>query len=282
MHSAIHEIINSTEKRVKELHRMKNNEVLPITSAHDITGNTQRIIDSILSKKQSGKAPIISEVKPASPSLKIRDIDPAEAKRISMEMERAGAVAISVLTEPEFFNGSIDNLRSVRKNLSLPVLRKDFIIDKIQFDEAKSDLILLIAGLLNEKLEEFIRYARSKGFEPLVEVHNKEELFDVLDTSAKIIGINNRDLTTMKIDISTTEELIPIIKEYDLKSNTKHLIISESGVHNADDVRRMVSAGADAILIGTSIVKNDDIYNKTKELVDALEPDTNNNEEDMI
>ncbi|MGM0770482.1 MAG: indole-3-glycerol-phosphate synthase [Halobacteriota archaeon] len=282
MHYAIHEIVNSTEKRVKELYKTGNNEILPASSTHDTTKKAEDIINSILSKKKDGKAPIISEVKPASPSMKIRDIDPAEAKRIAMEMERAGAVAISVLTEPEFFDGSIDNLRSVRENLSLPVLRKDFIIDKIQFDEAKSDLILLIAGLLNEKLEEFIRYARSKGFEPLVEVHNKEELLKALETPAKIIGINNRDLTTMKIDISTTEELIPIIKDYDRKNSTEHLIISESGVHNADDVRRMISAGADAILIGTSIVKNDDIYSKTEELVDALEPDTNDNEEELI
>ncbi|NYT18689.1 MAG: indole-3-glycerol-phosphate synthase, partial [Methanosarcinales archaeon] len=233
--------------------------------------NTEEIISSILSKKQKGKVPIISEVKPASPSMKIREIDSAEAKKIAMEMERAGAVAISVLTEPEFFDGSIDNLTAVRKNISLPVRRKDFIIDKIQFDEVKSDLILLIAGILNEKLEEFIQHARSKGFEPLVEVHNREELLNALDTSARIIGINNRNLTTMQVDIATTEELIPLIKEHDSKSGTEHLIISESGVHSADDVRRMMAAGADAILIGTSIVKNDDIYSKTKELVDALE-----------
>ncbi|WP_135612628.1 indole-3-glycerol-phosphate synthase [Methanococcoides sp. AM1] len=267
MHSAIHEIINSTENRVKELYKIKNNEAV----MESFTPDTQKIIESILSKKQKGKAPIISEVKPASPSMKIRDIDPTEAKRIATEMEKAGAVAISVLTEPEFFNGSTDNLTAVKENISLPVLRKDFIIDKIQFDEVKSDLILLIAGLLNEKLEDFILYARSKGFEPLVEVHNKEELLNALDTSAKIIGINNRNLTTMQVDIATTEELVPIIKEHDRINGTEHLIISESGVYTANDVRRMISAGADAILIGTSIVKNDDIYSKTKELVDALE-----------
>ncbi|WP_445476065.1 indole-3-glycerol-phosphate synthase [Methanococcoides methylutens] len=267
MHSAIHEIINSTENRVKELYENKDNRT-PIESS---APNTEEIISSILSKKQKGKVPIISEVKPASPSMKIRDIDPTEAKRIAMEMERAGAVAISVLTEPEFFDGSIDNLTAVRKNISLPVLRKDFIIDKIQFDEVKSDLVLLIAGILNERLEEFIQHARSKGFEPLVEVHNREELLNALDASARIIGINNRNLTTMQVDIATTEELIPIIKEHDSRNGTEHLIISESGVHTADDARRMMSAGADAILIGTSIVKNDDIYSKTKELVDALE-----------
>ncbi|ABE51125.1 indole-3-glycerol-phosphate synthase [Methanococcoides burtonii] len=267
MHSAIHEIINSTEKRVKALYEAEDHPILK--------GDTQgieKIIEAIHSKKDSGKVPIIAEVKPASPSMKIMDISPEEAGKIAMDMENAGAIAISVLTEPEFFEGSIDNLKAVREAISLPVLRKDFIIDKVQFDEVRSDLILLIAGLLGEKLEELIEYARSKEFEPLVEVHNKEELTYVLEnSSAKIVGINNRDLTTLEVDIATTEELIPIIKKYDRRTGEEHLVISESGVHTPEDARRMMRAGADAILIGTSIVKDEDIYRKTKELVDALD-----------
>lgn len=267
MHSAIHEIINSTEKRIKTLYEAEDHSIL--------NGNTQgieKIIEAIHSKKNSGKVPIIAEVKPASPSMKIMDISPEEAGKIARDMENAGAIAISVLTEPEFFEGSIDNLKAVREAISLPVLRKDFIIDKVQFDEVRSDLILLIAGLLGEKLEELIEYARSKGFEPLVEVHNQEELTYVLEnSSAKIVGINNRDLTTLKVDIATTEELIPIINKYDRRTGKEHLVISESGVHTPEDARRMMRAGADAILIGTSIVKDGDIYRKTKELVDALD-----------
>jgi len=267
MHSAIHEIINSTEKRIKSLYEAEDHPTL--------NGNTQgieKIIEAIHSKKNSGKVPIIAEVKPASPSMKIRDILPEEAGKIAIDMENAGAIAISVLTEPEFFEGSIDNLKAVREAISLPVLRKDFIIDKVQFDEVRSDLILLIAGILDEKLEELIEYARSKEFEPLVEVHNAEELTYVLEnSSAKIVGINNRDLTTLEVDIATTEELIPIIKKYDERTGEEHLVISESGVHTPEDARRMMRAGADAILIGTSIVKDGDIYRKTKELVDALD-----------
>ncbi|MDR6222617.1 indole-3-glycerol-phosphate synthase [Methanococcoides alaskense] len=267
MHSAIHEIINSTEKRIKTLYEAEDHPTL-----NGSTQGIEKIIEAIHSKKNSGKVPIIAEVKPASPSMKIMDISPEEARKIAMDMEDAGAIAISVLTEPEFFEGSIDNLKAVREAISLPVLRKDFIIDKVQFDEVRSDLILLIAGLLDEKLEELIEYARSKEFEPLVEIHNAEELTYVLEnSSAKIVGINNRDLTTLEVDIATTEELIPIIKKYDERTGKKHLVISESGVHTPEDARRMMRAGADAILIGTSIVKDGDVYRKTKELVDALD-----------
>ncbi|MCD4800824.1 MAG: indole-3-glycerol-phosphate synthase [Methanococcoides sp.] len=267
MHSAIHEIINSTEKRIKTLYEAEDHPTL-----NGSTQGIEKIIEAIHSKKNSGKVPIIAEVKPASPSMKIMDISPEEAGKIAIDMEDAGAIAISVLTEPEFFEGSIDNLKAVREAISLPVLRKDFIIDKVQFDEVRSDLILLIAGLLDERLEEFIEYARSKKFEPLVEVHDAEELTYVLEnSSAKIVGINNRDLTTLEVDIATTEELIPIIKKYDRRTGEEHLVISESGVHTPEDARRMMRAGADAILIGTSIVKDGDIYRKTKELVDALD-----------
>lgn len=267
MHSAIHEIINSTEKRIKTLYEEEDHPTLNGSSQ-----GIEKIIEDIHSKKNSGKVPIIAEVKPASPSMKIMDISPEEAGKIAIEMENAGAIAISVLTEPEFFEGSIDNLKAVREAISLPVLRKDFILDKVQFDEVRSDLILLIAGLLGEKLEDLIEYARSKEFEPLVEVHNAEELTYVLEnSSAKIVGINNRDLTTLEVDIATTEELIPTIKEYDRRTGEEHLVISESGVHTPEDARRMMRAGADAILIGTSIVKDGDIYRKTKELVDALD-----------
>ncbi|NPE28993.1 indole-3-glycerol-phosphate synthase [Methanococcoides sp. SA1] len=267
MHSAIHEIINSTKKRVKTLYEAEDRPILK----RDTQG-IEKIIKAIRSKKNSGKVPIIAEVKPASPSMKIMDISPEEAGKIAIDMENAGAIAISVLTEPEFFDGSIDNLKAVREAISLPVLRKDFIIDKMQFDEVRSDLILLIAGILEEKLEGFIESARSKGFEPLVEIHNEKELIEVLEnSSAKIVGINNRDLTTLEVDIGTTEQLIPIIKKYDKRTGKEHLVISESGVHTPEDARRMMKAGADAILIGTSIVKDGNIYRKTKELVDALD-----------
>jgi indole-3-glycerol phosphate synthase len=175
-------------------------------------------------------------------------------------MEAAGAAGISVLTEPQFFKGSIQNLKSVRSSVKIPVLRKDFIIDKAQIHEVDSDLILLIAGILGSDLEDFVNEALANGREPLVEVHNETELENALSTHANIIGINNRDLTTMKVDISTTEKLAPLISD--------RIIVSESGISSPEDAVRMMDAGVDAILVGTSIMLGN-VYEKTYELVHA-------------
>jgi indole-3-glycerol phosphate synthase len=169
---------------------------------------------------------------------------------------------IPVIAEPNFFKGSIKNLESVRQKVKIPVLRKDFILHKNQIYEVESDLILLIAGTLGDELDEFVNEAISSGREPLVEVHNKEELENAMLTATKIIGINNRDLTTMKVDITTTEKLAPLIND--------RIIISESGISSPEDALRMINAGADAILVGTSIMQGN-VYEKTYELVHALE-----------
>nr|WP_321498045.1 indole-3-glycerol-phosphate synthase [uncultured Methanolobus sp.] len=265
MHAVINDIINSTEKRV---HNIKTKEELSAINKGNI--NKRDIVVAISEKKLQGKVAVIAEVKPASPGKKLRDIGPEDAAMIAAEMEKAGAVAISVLTEPEFFHGSTYNLRSVRKEVSIPVLRKDFIIDEIQFNEIESDLILLIAGILGENLEKMVEKAISKGFEPLVEVHNESELKSALETKARIIGINNRDLSNLEIDLATTLKLIPLVKDFDANTGQHHIIISESGMHTIEDVKMVVKAGADAVLVGTSIIKSGEIYAKTKELVDAL------------
>jgi indole-3-glycerol phosphate synthase len=111
--------------------------------------------------------------------------------------------------------------------------------------------------------------AISKGMEPLVETQTEEELPMALATNAKLIGINNRNFRTMEVDLNNTKMLVPIIKEYDEKHGTNHVIISESGIHSCTDARKAIDAGADALLIGTAIIKSDDIYHKTKELVEA-------------
>jgi indole-3-glycerol phosphate synthase len=265
MHAVINDIVSSTEKRVQSI-ETKNR--LP-ADKNDNT-NKRDIVTAINKKKTQGKVAVIAEVKPASPGKKLRDIGPEDAAMIATEMEKAGAVAISVLTEPEFFHGSTDNLMSVRNEISLPVLRKDFIIDEIQFNEIESDLILLIAGILGDRLGSMVEMAISKGFEPLVEVHNESELKKALDTRTRIIGINNRDLTNLEIDLATTLQLIPIVKKFDDNNGQNHIIISESGMHTIDDVKMVIKAGADAVLVGTSIIKSGEIYAKTKEFVDAL------------
>ena len=270
MHHVIEDILKATEKRVAALGLSAPNISNDNIESENSGSQKRNFISAVELAKKEGKIPIIAEVKPASPSATFREILPDDAAKIAKEMERGGAVAISVLTEPDFFNGSIENLKSARKSVSIPVLRKDFIIDEKQMDETKSDLILLIAGALGNKLESFVLLAKSKGFEPLVEVHNESELYSALKTTAKVIGINNRDLGTLEVDLQTTVRLAPIIRDFDKENGTQHIIISESGVYNTDDIKRVISAGADAILIGTAIIKSSDVYTKTKEMVDAL------------
>ncbi len=249
MHQIIHEILESTKKRIPST----------IKKRKLVSRDFKKYIDH---RKQDNLIPVIAEVKPSSPSRFIRDVTPFEAAQIAQQMESAGAAAISVLTEPNFFKGSIKNLESVRQKVKIPVLRKDFIIHKNQIPEVESDLLLLIAGILGDELDEFVNKAISSGREPLVEVHNMDELEKAMSTGTKIIGINNRDLTTMKVDITTTEKLAPLIND--------RIIISESGISSPQDVLRMINAGADAILVGTSIMQGN-VYEKTYELVHALE-----------
>ncbi|MCX9011133.1 MAG: indole-3-glycerol-phosphate synthase [Candidatus Methanoperedens sp.] len=250
MHRIINEILESTKKRVQTLPENKKRRV-----------DARSFSESIKASKQHDLIPVITEVKPSSPTRFIRTVTPQDAAEIAGQMEAAGAAAISVLTEPQFFKGSIENLNAARRAVKIPVLRKDFIIDKAQIFEAESDMILLIAGILGERLDDFVNEAISYGREPLVEVHNGMELENALSTRACIIGINNRDLTTMKVDISTTEKLAPLV--------SGRIIISESGISTPQEAVRMMEAGADAILIGTSIMQGN-IYEKTYELVHAL------------
>jgi indole-3-glycerol phosphate synthase len=264
MHDSILHILNTTKTRIQafgpDIHK---DGPQPQFQKRDF-------IAAVAAVRAEGRAPVIAEVKPASPGKSFRDISPAAAAELSWEMEEAGAVAISVLTEPGVFRGSLENLKEVRKTVCLPVLRKDFIIDRVQLEEEGSDLVLLIAGILGKELGAFVEIAIEKGFEPLVEVHNREELELALETGTRIIGINNRNFETLKIDLATTEELAPLIREYDLDHGTSHIIISESGMNSSADVRRVMEAGADAVLIGSALMESDSVFEKTKEFVQSF------------
>ena len=255
MHQIIDEIIGSTKSRIPS--NPKKGRIIP-----------RDFKRSLENKKQNDLIPVISEIKPSSPTRFIRNVTPRDAAGIAIQMESAGAAAISVLTEPNFFKGSIENLVSARQAVKIPVLRKDFIIDRNQIHEVESDLILLVAGILGDELGDYVKEAMSSGREPLVEIHNIDELEDALLTGTNIIGINNRDLTTMKVDIRTTIDLAPLI--------SGRIIISESGISSPLDAASMIEAGADAILVGTSIMLGN-VYEKTYELVHAL-----NNKKDRI
>jgi len=213
--------------------------------------------DAILRVK--GNA-IISEIKPASPSCRIRDVeDPAG---IAKEMERGGACAISVLTEEKFFGGSLENLRAVSDVSSVPVLRKDFIFDVGQIDEAYyygADSLLLISSFFDEvELKKFIEKSHSLGMEPLVEVHSKEDIKKAEAAGARIFGINNRDKDTLAIDLERTK----------LLKGVRGIKVSASGVANITDLK-FVLQYTDAVLIGTEIMRAKNIEETVREFVNA-------------
>jgi indole-3-glycerol phosphate synthase len=212
---------------------------------------------------------LIAEVKKASPSMGVicPNFDPV---RIAKEYEAAGASCLSVLTDEKFFQGSLDYLRQIRAAVKLPLLRKDFIIDERQILEAiewGADAILLIVAILtDEQLGKFHSLAVEAGLAVLVEVHDEEELNRALKISPQLIGVNNRDLKTFKVDLATTEKLSA--KLYS-SPGTRHasLLVAESGIHTRADVERVQKCGTGAILVGESLVKQGDIGAKVRELM---------------
>ncbi len=206
---------------------------------------------------------IIAEVKRASPSRgRFReDFDPVELVRAYLH---GGATAISVLTDELFFEGHGNHLRAVKASVTLPVLRKDFIIHECQILETRilgADAVLLIASILEqEMLKGFIRLARSLGLTPLVEVHSEPELIAALESEAEFIGINNRNLSTFQTDISLSIKLAPLIPR-------EVTVISESGIKSRADIERLMKAGIGAFLIGEALVGEADVEEKLRELI---------------
>ncbi len=209
-----------------------------------------------------GSLRLIAEFKRTSPSAgSIRPgADPVET---AMLYEKSGAAAVSVLTDRQFFSGSIDDLKAIRAKINLPVLRKEFIIDEYQLVEASAagaDAILLIVAALDQPLlKRLHQLTVDLGLDPLIEVHQESELDRALEVGAQLIGVNNRDLATLKTDLKTTERLMRKIPAGPVK-------ISESGIHSRDDARFVRDAGAQAILVGESILSAPDMAAKIKEL----------------
>jgi len=208
---------------------------------------------------------LIAEVKKASPSRGIirSDFNPVA---IAQTYAANGAAAISVLTEARYFQGSLNHLRDIRKALGnrLPLLRKDFLCDSYQVYESRAygaDSVLLIVAIITpQKLKELLRLSHELGMSCLAEVHNKAELEIALKSGARIIGINNRDLTTLTVDLTTTERLRPLIP----KDRT---VVSESGIKDRSDMRKLQKWGVDAVLIGESLMSAPNIATKMKELL---------------
>ncbi len=210
---------------------------------------------------------IIAEVKKASPSKGVikEDFDPL---LIAQEYSNNGANAISVLTEPHYFQGNLEYLTQIRRYVPTPLLRKDFILDKYQIVEALvygADFILLIAKSLSTKdLKELYEYALYVGLEVLVEVHDKEDLTKAMKCGAHIVGINHRNLETMEMDMSLCEKLIPMIP------NGK-IIVAESGVSNTEIIKNLSSIGADAFLIGEHFMRVPSIEEELKKFKNSLD-----------
>jgi len=212
---------------------------------------------------------LIAEVKKASPSAGVicENFDPV---KIAKEYEAAGASCLSVLTDEKFFQGSLDYLRQIRAAVKIPLLRKDFIIDERQILEAiewGADAILLIVAILTDaQLAKFHSLAIEAGLAILVEVHDEEELERALKISPALIGVNNRDLKTFKVDLATTENLAAKLFS---SPGTRHssLLVAESGIHTRADVERLKKCGANAILVGESLMRGGDIKTKIRELI---------------
>ncbi len=210
---------------------------------------------------------IIAEVKKASPSKGIirHFFDPVD---IAKTYEKNGAKAISVLTDKQYFQGDIKFLYEISKEVKIPLLRKDFIIDERQILEAYAygaDSYLLIVKALNkEKLKYLIDFGREIGLEPLVEVHSKEEGELAISAGAKIIGINNRDLETFKVDINLSKELAPYLKNLGAE-----VVVAESGLETYNQLLELKDYKVDAFLIGESLMKEADIGAKLKSLIEG-------------
>ena len=194
---------------------------------------------------------VIAEVKRRSPAAgDIRPgLDPAE---MAGSYRRGGAGALSVLTDASFFGGSLDDLRSVRASVSLPLLRKDFVIDELQVLEARAagaDIVLLINRILApSRLAGLLEFVRTLGMTGLVEVHEPHEVATVLDAGARLVGINNRDLTTFETDLNVTERIRPLLPD-------GICVVSESGIRDPSDVEALSRLGVHAVLVGEALVR---------------------------
>ena len=236
---------------------------------YDIDANLDKSSKDLIQIINTNPHPtLLTEIKFASPSLgKIRTL--TEPASIAKQMIAGGSKALSVLTQPNLFHGSPEYFMKVREAVDVPLLMKDIMIENIQIDAAEkmgADYILLIQSLFDQgflkEIDEFIEYAHKKELKILLEVHTKQEFVNALKSKADLIGINNRNLDTLEIDLKTTET---VLEGYE-KSRP---ILSESGIETSEDIQYLKKCGADAFLVGSSIMKSDNIEEQVRKLVSA-------------
>lgn len=234
---------------------------------------SRRSLKNAIASIDEKKAAIISEIKFASPSAGILRSG-SDIESIARSMVEAGAVGISVLTEPKYFSGSLNNLRVVRTVVNTPILMKDIVVSLEQIEAARkmgADAVLLIAALFERGycdagLDEMIKSSHNFGLEVLLETHDAREFRLAASTDADMIGINNRDLRTLKVDIMVTKR---ILESFDRSEIGERPIISESGITSPEDIRFLRRCGADAFLVGSAIMTAEDIKGFVSRLVNA-------------
>jgi indole-3-glycerol phosphate synthase len=253
--------------RLLEILTEKQNEVARLKKIMSFKGdnNLPALRDFKAAIVVPQRISLVAEIKFASPSAGlIREKgDPTAIARI---YEKAGATAISLLTDKRFFQGDLNQLPHLKRAISLPILRKDFIIDAVQVQQAffyGADAILLIARILShQQLAKLISLCRELGMAPLIEVHDRDDLEKAIACNAEIIGINNRDLDSFKVDINTTSEMAPLVPD-------NCIVVSESGIENGGDILSLKGTGIHAVLVGSALMRSNDLAGKTAELVNA-------------
>jgi len=257
-------ILDDIIKKTKEDLKIREKEFTLDWLGRSLAFNARqpRPIHEYLKSTEDEPYRIIAEVKKASPSKGVirEDFDPLA---IAQAYEKGGANAISVLTEPHFFQGNLEYLAGIRRYVGVPLLRKDFIVSKYQILEALvygADFILLIAkALTRADLKELLNYSRHLGMEPLVEIHDKADLTKAIFAGADIIGINHRNLETFEMDMELCHKLIPLIP------NGK-IIVAESGIYEHGQLEDMHKVGVDAFLVGESFMRQDDVEGAIRKL----------------
>ncbi|MFA6470847.1 MAG: indole-3-glycerol phosphate synthase TrpC [Candidatus Latescibacterota bacterium] len=261
MTAILKEIVEYKREFVKKCKR-----AIPLRELEQLapeSGNTRSFTGAIAAHRCA----LIAEIKTGSPSKGIIR-DDVNSEDVARLYETCGAACISVLTDEAFFGGSLDRLRQVRRTVNIPIIRKDFIIDPYQIYEARcagADAVLLIAACLGDKvLDDLIEVAALLNLDCLLEVHDEAEMNRAASMNAPLIGINNRDLRTFKTDLSNTGRLARF-------ASPNALLVSESGIVTADDVRTVFSAGARAVLVGEAIMRERDMAAKVRELAGVVE-----------
>jgi indole-3-glycerol phosphate synthase len=256
---SLDQIVNSTRRKVVEARSAADFRELERRAQQHVSRGFRRALEE---RSRAGVA-VIAELKKASPSKGLIRAD-FRVEDLAKELEASGASALSVLTDEEFFKGSLGNLRNASAAVRVPCLRKDFIVDEFQLLEARANsadaVLLIVAALSQEELTGLAVSARARGLDVLCEVHDEEELQRALDAGCDLIGVNTRDLRTFKVDVETAFRLAERLPKNVLK-------VAESGIRSGEDIAQLRAAGYQAFLIGESLMRADSPREALRELM---------------